>query len=459
MSASGAGDSGQCLISLRRTDDGENRGRLFSPFPLQGRESESDIQGTQGGAAHPHSPMSDPITPWRMLLHPTTQALRQAIAAGEADTVAGLMRLKRLHGDELVHVAIELIAARRAAAGRIPDLAPALVADREGVQQASSQPAARYKARRMAQAQAAGAGRAAIDLCCGIGADARAMAEAGLRPLLIDRNPLRAWMAQQNTSRPAACADAVSVDPAGRLVHIDPSRRAGHRRLWRLEYYRPGPALLASLFARAALCVARLGPGVDVAAALELAPGGELEIISESGRLTQAVLWSAPLARSSAAATLLQSAAPHQQGNGPVQPAPLTILGTPGEPPPLSDMQPFVARADPAVERAGLLAQLCRELDLTMPHPDTGLLTAPRPVASPWLTWFELLETMPWRPRRIRAWLSAHDGGPVEILTRGGVVDPDALQRSLRGRGGTTYTVFILRFDRQVRALITRRTV
>ena len=49
------------------------------------------------------------------------------------------------------------------------------------------------------------------------------------------------------------------------------------------------------------------------------------------------------------------------------------------------------------------------------------------------------------------------DAGMVEVKTRGKAVDPDRVQSDLRGDGDTTYTVFILRFDRQVRALVTRR--
>ena len=92
-------------------------------------------------------------------------------------------------------------------------------------------------------------------------------------------------------------------------------------------------------------------------------------------------------------------------------------------------------------------------------HPKSGLLTAANLVTSPWLTPFELIEQMPWRAPRVKQWLSDHDAGLVEIKTRGKAVDPDQVQRQLRGKGSTSFTVFIIRFDRKVNALITRRVV
>jgi len=47
--------------------------------------------------------------------------------------------------------------------------------------------------------------------------------------------------------------------------------------------------------------------------------------------------------------------------------------------------------------------------------------------------------------------------GVVEVKTRGGAVDPDRAQRRLRGPGETPFTVFVLRWDRQIIAMVTRR--
>jgi len=45
----------------------------------------------------------------------------------------------------------------------------------------------------------------------------------------------------------------------------------------------------------------------------------------------------------------------------------------------------------------------------------------------------------------------------VEVKTRGRAVNPDALQKRLRGTGRTTFTVFIYRHEQRLLAHITRR--
>ena len=103
------------------------------------------------------------------------------------------------------------------------------------------------------------------------------------------------------------------------------------------------------------------------------------------------------------------------------------------------------------------MGRLSDQLAAPAIHPKLGLLSADEPIDSPWLTAFELQAHMPWREKRVRQWLRAHDAGLVEVKTRGRAVDPDPLQKRLRGRGNTSFTVFVLRWDRQRIAMIARR--
>jgi hypothetical protein len=116
-----------------------------------------------------------------------------------------------------------------------------------------------------------------------------------------------------------------------------------------------------------------------------------------------------------------------------------------------------VFSVDASVERAGLMGLLARELGLVALHPSLGLLTGNELVESPFLTPFRLIERMGWREKKVREWLRANDAGIVEVKTRGRAVDPDKVQAALRGDGATPYTLFVLRFDRRVEALIARR--
>jgi hypothetical protein len=295
-----------------------------------------------------------------------------------------------------------------------------------------------------------------LDLCCGIGGDAMGLVECGLAVTGIDLDPARAWMTRANAGCPAIAADVTALPLRDRVFHLDPARRdeAAGRRSWRLDDCHPGPAFMRDLLSRCPHGAVKLGPGVDAPSLLavgEATAASEVEYISEAGRLVQAVWWNGGLARHAVSATLLAADGGTHTLAADNAPVGATI--------PIAPADRYVFTIDPAVERAGLIGQLCRSLNIAAVHPALGMLTSGRVIDSPWLTAFELLGQMAWRPDRVKVWLAAHDGGIVEVKTRGGAVDPDAAQRQLRGGGGRAFTVFVLRWDRKVVALIARRVM
>lgn len=375
---------------------------------------------------------------WRRVLGDS--ALIERALAIDASDVTAVAALRRQYSSDVVSAALDYAAGQRKAIDKFGG--SDWVADVAGVEQASGPMPAAYKARRMHEVL--GADGQIADLCCGVGGDSRAMIAAGLRVMSVDRDPLRAWMAGQNAQgTQAICADVESLELEGVAIHIDPARRneGSGKRAWRLEDYQPGPDVIGRLIERAPASAVKLSPGVDVDA---LPWRGELEFISEAGRLVQAVLWTGAFAGASRRATLLVAGSSY------------TLHGEP-DTPTLGGMQRYLYTFDASVERAGLIGQLCKHADAPAVHAKLGLLTSDRVIDSPWLTGFELIERLPWRPKRVRQWLMSHDGGLVEVKTRGKACDPDAEQLRLRGPGSTRYTVFVLRFDTKVEALITRR--
>ena len=108
---------------------------------------------------------------------------------------------------------------------------------------------------------------------------------------------------------------------------------------------------------------------------------------------------------------------------------------------------------DPALERAELLPTL----DLPELAPGLGVLTAdaaPSGEDAAWLTAFEVLADLPFREKKVAAWLHARDAGEVTVKTRGRAAEPDSLARHLSGRGGTPYVVFVLRLGTAIRAIV-----
>lgn len=385
---------------------------------------------------------------WALILEEAE--LLAAAAACDPTDVAAVALLRARWNAEQVNIALSLADARRRLGRKWPTLAPRMLADRAGAEMASSELAARHKASRFA---AAGIRQPVLDLCCGIGADGMGTAALGVEG--IDSDPSRVAMARHNfalvspggAARPGRAEDEAV---AGRLVHIDPQRRSGSRRAWRVRDAEPGPETLAAIAKASAGCAIKLGPGADADELPEPLASGELEYISENGRLTQCVVWTGTLQAGKRTATLLRDGS---------EAATLRGEEAMGEPPSVEAAWTgwFVHEIDPAVERAGLLGRLCDEVGAPMLHPRVGLLAGDEPIDSPWLRPFQLIERMPWRERRVAAWLRDHDAGTVQVKTRGGVVDPDRVQAALRGPGDAPFVVFVLRLGRRVEALVCAR--
>ena len=385
--------------------------------------------------------MQSGIELWKQVIDDT--ALLERAAGCDPADVSAVTSLRKHYRAEAVAVALELTRARGKAIEKFGEKGGSLIADVAGIEQASSADVACYKARRICETL--GSGTLTLDLCCGVGGDSMAMCDGPLKVVSVDRQPLRAWMAQRNTQGKslAVCADVSDLVVDDVVLHIDPARRneAAGRRAWRIDDYQPGPAVIGALIERASSAAIKLGPGVDLQS---LPWPGEVGFISDRGRLVQCVLWTGLLQRDQRSATLIDGDRCDM------------ISGNEASPP-IDAMRRFIYTFDPAVERAGLIGRLCEQVDAPAIHPKLGLLSSDRVIDSPWLTGFELIDRLPWRVKRVRQWLKANDGGLVEVKTRGKACDPDREQQTLRGDGGTTYTVFVLRFDTKVEALITRR--
>lgn len=385
--------------------------------------------------------MSREIELWRAVADDAL-LIERAAAVNPGDVTA-ITKLRRDYSPDFVAVALSLAAARVKAVSKFGALGERLIADVSGVEQASSAEVAAYKAERIARQL--GDQAVVADLCCGIGGDSMALSSAGLSVIAVDQDPLRVWMASRNSTQRThgVCGDVAKLALAGLPIHLDPARRneQSGKRSWKLADYQPGPEVIGALIERSPSAAIKLSPGIDLE---ELPWPGEVEFISDRGRLVQAMLWCGGFAEHKRQATLINGTARHHLHGSPTMPG-------------YAPAQRYLYTFDAAVERADLIGQLSAQLDAPVVHPRLGLLTSQRVIDSPWVVGFELIERLPWRPKRVKQWLSANDGGLIEVKTRGKACDPDTEQRQLRGSGATPYTVFVLRFDTKVQALITRR--
>ncbi len=348
-----------------------------------------------------------------------------------ADVAAARSRF----GDKAA-VLVETTLLRRRAAGKLGALGDVSgwLFTEEALQQATAAPVAVHRAERLA----AGSGDPDVvvhDATCSIGTEVAALRGAGVRTVGSDIDPVRLAMARNNLGEGAHLCRADALHPVTRtaVVLVDPARRTNGRRRFGIGDYRPGLAQLIDTY-RGRNLVVKCSPGIDFDQVGDLGFDGEIEVTSYRGSVREACLWSAGLAQPGVRrrASVLdrdEQITDAEPDDCPVRP--------PGR---------WIVDPDGAVVRSGLVRHYAARHGLWQLDPDIAYLSGDR--LPPGVRGFEVLERLAFDERRLRQALSALDCGALEILVRGVQVDPDALRRRLRARGGRPLSVVITRIGR-----------
>jgi SAM-dependent methyltransferase len=317
---------------------------------------------------------------------------------------------------------------------------------RAGLEQASSEPIARYRARRYATAAPV------ADLCCGIGGDLIALASTG--PVLaVDRDRLHVAMAQANAAAygvadqvSTVAADVREADLTGvRAVFVDPARRTDRRRL-RAGDSEPPLDWCLGLAGRVPLVGIKAAPGLPHEV---VPPGWELEFIAAGRELKEAVLWSPAQATAGRRATILPAG--HTLARPPAGPA----GGPPGgERVPVRPPGEFLFDPNPAVTRAGLVQDLALLIGAWKIDDQIAFLSAGTAVPTPFARVLRVIDSAPWDQKRLPARLRALDVGAVDIRRRGLAGDVDRLRRQLKLSGSRRVTLVMTRVADRPWALV-----
>jgi hypothetical protein len=422
------------------------------------------------------------LSNWQELARPERAgfiALAESIDPREASQVAKLRRAvgevqcegqRERDGDAkfaaaLASAAFELVEGRRRAARKFESaIAARLWCDVAGVEQASGMAVARWKARRMAEAL--GKGAAIFDICCGIGGDAMALAEAGLSVEAIDLDPRRAWMTAQNARCATRAADAEATDLTGVALHADPARRdeSAGRRSWNLDDHQPGRAWIERALTLARAAAIKFSPGVDRAAFGQLNRGIAWEWIAEGDRLVQAVAWSGAFAGDDGAAGRTRATLLAKESH---TIASRTIAGipddaradrlrvadaiTPGS---------FISEPSAAIERAELLTEAAGANDAAQEIArGLGLVVSRAPLATPWFESFEIIDECAAREDAVLATLKRHALVARSVRVRGRAADADLFTRALSARPDGNAVVFLFREGKRARCFIARALI
>jgi SAM-dependent methyltransferase len=373
---------------------------------------------------------------FRQLLAPAGQAaLAEAVALAPTEPafLGCFEQLRKRHPPELAKAALETALLRIRARNKFV-AADRMYFTREALEQATSGIVARHRASRFA-----GFGCVA-DLCCGIGADALALAAAGPTVYAVDTDPLRVAMAEANAAALGVAervrgrvGDAITVPlPEADAAFADPSRRADGRRYLDPEDYTPPLAAIRGRWTAGFPLAVKIAPGVSQA---ELrAVDAEVEFVSLDGELKECVFWYGALRTTARRASVLPS-------------SDTLFADAPRDPRPHQAPRAYLYDPDPAVTRAGLSHDLAERIDAHPIDPQVQLLTSDRLTPTPFATAFAVEHVAPFHVRLLRDYLRAAHVGRVTVVKRGSPADADDLLRKLRLDGPHHRTVVLTRVD------------
>jgi hypothetical protein len=362
------------------------------------------------------------------LLSPPGRALLAELAgADDLQSMRLAAALRQRYPGDLVAAALTQAELRRAAAAKF-SRAGEMFFTRPGLEQASAEIIARHRARRFG-----GTGRMA-DLCTGIGGDLIALA-ASHGVLAVDSDAVHLRMAEINAQAYGVAgnvttrlADVRTLDLGGvDAAFVDPARRRGERRLPTGESEPPLSWCLRLADAVPAVAV-KLAPGVDRGA---VPPGWELEFVADRRELKEATAWSPALATTTRRATVL--------------PAGDTMVAEDGAPVPVGEPGEYLLDPNPAVTRAGLVAELARATGTWQIDEHIAFLAANAPVHTPFARTLLVIESAPWKEKALAGRLAALGFGAVDIRRRGLAGNVEQLHRRLKMRGGAKATLVMTR--------------
>ena len=386
---------------------------------------------------------------------------------GEQASLALLARLRRTWQPDQAAALLDQARLRRKAGDKFPH-SERLLLDDEALQQASSRAVAIYRAQQFVNAL----NRSPItdyrspvtvaDLGCGIGADTIALAEAGLHVLAVERDPVRERLAEANVAAlglaarvRVVCADWLTLTPTlsprergpeGALplpqgegwgeggisaAFIDPSRRAGEQRIFRVSDMEPPISAVLALLEHVPTLAVKTLPGI---ADEDLPPGAEVEFISERGAMKEALLRFGDLRTGAARRATLLPGPHHLDSNAPVDDESISQ--------PLA----WLYEPDAAVIRATLVQHLATQLGAVQIDPTIAYLTGEQPVDTPFARRWAVLRHGPFHLKTLNRWLRELGAGAVVVKKRGSAIDPDEFRRRLKATpGGPAVVVFLTR--------------
>lgn len=396
------------------------------------------------------------------LLSPTGLALLDSVGQYNEDSALKVSSDLRNagHPPELIAQVLTQAKLRIKAAQKFGPFAERMLFTSAGLEQATRLSTAVHHAQRYL-----GAGITKVgDLTCGIGADSMAFAALGLSVYATDIDQDTARIAAHNLSpfpeAQVVHGDGLATDFAAQGIdgiYADPARRTGAgKRIHDPSDYAPALDSVWDLTAAVPAVGIKVGPGI----AHDIIPSNcEAQWISSNGEVVEAGLWFGSLATRHGRGALLLNDQDGEQSSRPyVGYGPDTAISALRSP---KDLGTYLFEPDGAVIRAGLVADAAQDFGGSLLHPTIAYFTTDRLDDGsghqiPLARGHEVLDTMPYSIKPLRAYLKARGIGRVTIKKRGISVTPEQLRPQLNLKGDQECTIILTRIGNSKHVIITQ---
>jgi SAM-dependent methyltransferase len=327
---------------------------------------------------------------------------------------------------------------------------------RRGLEQASSESLARYKAKRFAGVPVV------ADICCGVGGDLFGLLErhGAARTVGVDSDPVVALFARENCRRLknhvhvdiqqrnfSSLAEADWLEWQG--VHVDPDRRASERTVWGSRFSPTLPEVFSKVRPNLHLSI-KVAPAT--AAGDDWPEELEREWIGDRRECKQQVLWMGGCRRHARARTATmvdQDQIVHLVGDE--DSAQRTVEVS-------SKIKNFLYEPHPTVLAAGLIGELAATCGVARIASDIDYLTSTKRQQHPMMATFEVVECFPLNFKKAIDFLHSRSIGLIEVKNRGGAKLVYEKFLRLKLKGDHRATVILTRIGVQQWVVISRRS-
>lgn len=373
----------------------------------------------------------------------------QTADLADSQTMGLLQGLRRQFTAVQAGALLSLARLRQRARSKFPQAA-ALFFTAEALEQATAWPIAQWRAAWIDQQAPPGP---LLDLGCGIGGDLLALAQR--RPVIaFDTDPVRLRLAEANVAALGLTqqvefiqADWTAQLAAGTLpkaaaAFADPARRVDGRRIFTVEAMQPPLSQLLRLQQQLPHIGVKTMPGIGDA---EVPPQSGVEFISHAGVCKEAVLWFGALVKHRRWASVY------------VDDTWLSLAGDGEQMAPVGALEAGMVlhEPDPALIRAGVFTELCRQLQAHLFDPQIAYLVSSKCQTHPLVQSFVIHELHGFHLKLLNRRLQALGYHIVELKKRGVPFQPEDLRPRLKlpERGKAGVVIFTRRGDERLMLL------